>query len=314
MRETFTSLQTTTKEYASIPSDNTDFDTFLKKELNKAYHEVLAYLRNWIVQDSAHTATTVADQQFYDYPPDMYAPVDAATVTIGGVAYTLTVIHSQQQWNAINEITFSGTVIPQFLFPRRDDFGTWPIPGASGNTITLVGRFLDRDMSIADFTTGTVTVTNNDATVAHSASGFTAAMVGRWFQTTDDQFWYRIASRTDADNIELSQAFQGTTAAGAAFTIGESPEIPPELHELLPHKAAAKYLMGQRGSSAKAQQHLNYYWTGDLNNTSRSRRDKFGGLLGAYNRYSSRDISGVIDKAGVDLSIGRDERWTTTLS
>ena len=191
---------------------------------------------------------------------------------------------------------FAGTTIPQFIFPMRDHFELWPIPGASGDTITLVASMLDRDMTIEDFTTTTVTVTNNDATITHVGTSFTAAMVGRWFQTTADQTWYRIASFTSTSSMELETVFEGTTASGASYTIGESPEIPPELHELLPHGVAADFYGGPRKDFNAAQSHNNYFWTSDFLNPSRDPKNAAGGLLGAIQKYSLRGESKVINK------------------
>ena len=311
--ETFGTLLTTAKQYTGL-SNSTDFDAFLKKELNKSYREVLSVLKNWIVQDDPQTDTTVASQQFYEYPSNVQPPIESATVTLGGIAYPLQTVEAQSTWDFINQLTFSGTVFPQFIFPRRNDYGIWPIPGSSGDTITFLARLADRDMTIDDFTTGTVTVTNGDATITHSATGFTAAMVGRWFGTDDDGFWYRIASFTDTSNMELERTFTGTTAAGASFTIGESPEIPAELHELLPHKAAGKYLAGVQNELVRSQRHINYYWTGDLDENGRTLKDKRAGLLGAMNRYAGRDTSRVVENPSIIHSIGRHEAWVTTLS
>ena len=77
------------------------------------------------MQDPPQTASTVADQQFYHYPPNVYPPIVSATLTTGGVDYPLTTINSQREWDKLNEVSFSGSAIPQFIFPRRDDFGIW---------------------------------------------------------------------------------------------------------------------------------------------------------------------------------------------
>ena len=209
---------------------------------------------------------------------------------------------------------FAGTTIPQFIFPMRDHFELWPIPGASGDTITLVASMLDRDMTIEDITTTTVTVTNNDATITHVGTSFTAVMVGRWFQTTDDQHWYRIASFTDTANMELETVFEGTTASGASYTIGESPEIPPELHEILPHGAAAEFYGGPRKDFSAAQAHNNYFYTGDYVNSSRDPVNAVGGLLAAVQKYSLRGETKIINKNRKRINRFDDRRSSGSLS
>ena len=315
-RQTFTSLQNTVKDYISQASGSFASSTvanFIKEQLNKRYHLIQSKLSNWIIQDLPQTASTVASQQRYHYPPNIYPPIESATLEIGDVDYPLTIVHSQREWDKLNQIDFSGTTIPQFIFPMRDHFELWPIPTAANNTITLLSNILDRDMTIEDVTTGTVTVTANDATITHSGTSFTAAMVGRWFQTDNDGLWYRIASFTDTSNMELESVFEGSSAAAQAFTIGEIPEIPPELHEILPHGVASDFYAGPRKDFTAAQAHNNYFWTGDFNNSNRDTDKVAGGLLAAVKKYSRRGNSKVIE--GIGGGVNRfDERWSSTLS
>jgi hypothetical protein len=195
----------------------------------------------------------------------------------------------------------------------RDHFELWPTPQSAGDTITLVASLLDRDMTAEDYTTGTVTVTNNSASVVGSGTTWTAAMVGRWFQANEDQYWYRIATFTDTTHITLESVFEGSTKVGDTYIIGETPEIPPELHELLPHGVAADFYAGPRKEFASAQSHNNYFFTGDFNNPSRDSRSVAGGLLNAIRIYSKRGDSHIIHK-----NLGQfnrfDEIWSDTLS
>jgi len=315
-RQTFSQLQITSKDYISQSVGSLAVSTianFIKQHLNQRYHLIQRKLRGFIVTDLPQTTTTVEDQQRYHYPQNIYPPILSATLTVSSVAYPLDVVHSQKQWDQLNEISFSGTSIPQYIFPMRDHFELWPIPQAAGNTITLVASMLDRDMTAEDYTTGSVTVTNNSATVTGAGTTFTAAMVGRWFQTTNDQFWYRIAGFTSTTVITLESVFEGTTGAAQDYTIGEVPEIPPETHELLPYGVAADFYAGPRKDFDAAQSHNNYFWTGDFKNEFRDPRVCAGGLVNAIKTYSRRGDSRIIRK---DLGQANrwDERWSGTLT
>lgn len=214
----------------------------------------------------------------------------------------------------MNAVTFSGTAIPRFFFQRRDDFGIWPTPqGAYTITLTFIPRH--KDMSASDYTTGTVTVTNDDATVAGSGTTFTAAMVGRFFKSDDDGFWYRIKTFTSTTSIELENVFQGTTAAGESFTIGDSPEIPEEIHPHLAFRAANMYFIQLRKNPSQSAVWGNMFWTGDAQNSSRQIGDAAGGLLGAKKRYSTRSSTGVIRKISrLRRNTFNDRAWSTTIS
>ena len=315
-RQTYTQLQGVTKDYISQASGSFASSTvanFIKQHLNQRYHFIQSALSGYIVQDLPQTASTVEDQQRYHYPPNIYPPIESATLETGDVDYPLTVIHSQTEWDRLNQIDFSGTAIPQYIFPMRDHFELWPIPQADDDTITLVASMLDRDMTNEDYTTGTVTVTSNSATITGSGTTFTAEMVGRWFQANVNQYWYRIASFATATSIALESVFEGNTLAGDTYIIGETPEIPPELHELLPHGAAADFYAGPRKDFVAAQAHNNYFFTGDFNNNSRQTENAIGGLLGAIKRYSRRGGGRVIDR-GTEVVNRFDERFSSTLS
>lgn len=311
MRETFGTLTTTAQNYTSDSSSASK--TILQKELNNSYGDVLVALRLYVTQEAPAAISSEADTQFYSNPVGV-VNIQSATMTIGGVAYPLQVVNSQASWDFLNQVDFAGMTIPQFIFPRKDDFGIYPIPNSAGtDDIQLNVNAFDRAMTADDVSSGTVTVTNADATVAHSATDFTAAMVGRWFKTTVDQFWYRILTFTSTSSIELNRTFMGSTLAGAAYTIGESPEIPEELHQYLPHRAASMYYLGPRKDATHAIRHSNVFWTGDANNASRKIRNAKAGILAAVGRYGIRSNRRVIKKRK-RIRSRFQESWRTTLT
>ena len=317
MRQTFTELQNTTKDYISQTAGSVASSTiaaFIKEHLNAKYHLVQRKLDGWMVQDLPQTAVTVADQQRYHYPPSVYPPIESATLEINNVDYPLDIVASRRRWDELNQICFSGTTIPQYIFPMRDHFEVWPTPAASGDTITLVCDILGKDMIAEDYTTGTVSVTSNSTTITGSGTTFTASMVGRWFKTDNDPTFYRIASFTDTTHVELETVFEGTTASGESYTIGESPEIPPELHEILPHGAASDFFSGPRKDFKAAQAHLNYFFTGDYYNQSRRLSDAVGGLLNAIKKYASKDNSKIVKMYRNSYRNRFDERGSVILS
>ena len=294
MKETFGSLLLAAQNYISSDSTTSKtslsaFDTFLKKEINNGISLIYSKLRLHKTQ-KVGTDTTVADQQFYRLPPD-FDSVQSITHEVASVKYPLESISSQEQWDIINAKTVASSTFPQYYFTRRDDYGIWPIPTTASETITLTYNYMLKDLAATDATDGTVTVANDATTVTGSGTTFVAGMVGRWFQATDDGDWYRISAFSTTTSITLEDSFVGAAVSGSAFTIGESPEIPNELHSLLPHFAAAKFFMGPRRAPDMAQNHTNYFWTGDYKNTSRRVSNASGGLLAAIGRYASRGRS-----------------------
>jgi len=219
--------------------------TQFKRWGNQGYHLVLSELGRTHTEKT-QTANTVKDQQFYTLPSEALY-VKSVKVTVSSIEYPIEPIIDQDTWDLVNADVTGSTNIPTFYFVRPGfgvggtEVGIFPKPATANNTITLVYEAGDRDLNIDKFTTGTVTVTNGDATITHSATGFTVAMVGRYFQTSDDRTWYRIASFTDTANMELENVFEGTTASGASYTIAEAFNIPEEMQSLPEYYALGRF-------------------------------------------------------------------------
>ena len=318
-RETFGSCLQTSKDYC-VDDNTTTYtnlsatDTFLKKEINKTVRLIKGKLRNFKTTELPKTCSSAEDQQYYHYPPGL-GFIETITVTSGGIAYPMTVINSQQAWEQLNEVDFTGNIFPQFVFPRQDDFGIWPIPADDSLTITFNSINMPKDMTASDYADGTVTITSGSQTVTGSSSVWTASMVGRWFKVTGDEDWYRISAFSSTTSITLESAFEGSSVAGASYTIGESPEIPSDLHELIPYKAAAAYTATRRRDPVAAQAFLNYFWTGDFNNNTRIMKNAAGGLLAAIRDYNAlgRENSRLVNHKHFVHS-RFDERWSGAVS
>lgn len=226
--------------------------TLLKRGLNQGAKKFGAVLgREW--RTTTKTFSIVANQQFYQMPEDCLRP-RWVTVTYGGITYPLTEIADIETWQDLNMTTETSS-IPEFFYVRgSDEFGIWPIPSASissGAQLNYERRM--RDMTQADYTTGTITTVLNSAAIVGSGTTFTAQMVGRWLKVDDpygDGMWYKIAAFTDATNIVLENAYAGISASSQSYTIGEVPDIPEEFHESLIDYACYRYYKRRRDAGA----------------------------------------------------------------
>jgi len=296
-RLTYTGLWTDFRDNTGNPgSSDTTLQAFFDRHLGTRYQDLLAEFSNYKTEAPPQTAATVNNQQYYHNPPGI-VDIENVNIDIGDQNIPLIVVNSQQVWDHLNYITLAN--YPTHIFPRRDDFGLWPIPNAV-YTINFSSHYRDRNLTTADVTTGTVTVTNNDATVTHSGTSFTALMVGRWFQATQDGYWYRIASFTDTANIELESVFEGSSGSSLAYTIGQSPELPEEMGILLSYGATADYFRGPRKDPKTANEWEAMY---------------IRGLGAAKKRYASRSNSALVRRNMVKRA---DEQvswlWTKTIT
>lgn len=313
-RETYTTLLNTSKDLISAPSGSLSASTienFLILEINKAIRNIKAEMSAYVVFSSDYSFTTTADTQEYDLPVDFNRLV-SATLTVGDVAYPLQSVNSRDKWNKINEIDFSGSTIPQFIFIQPRQFQIYPTPAdAYSGVLTYIA--IEKDLDTADYTTGTITLTNDDATVTGAGGAtFTADFAGRWLKGDVDGNWYKIASFTDATHLELDTAFQGTTGAGLDYHIGESPNIPPELHEFIPHRSASAWYTVKKDFNS-AQAHLNFYKYGTFAPTGNDIRMPQSGIEGAKRRYARRSTGNLVYRNNSRVS-RFDERFSVTLS
>lgn len=189
-------------------------------------------------------ANLVEEQQYYQMPEDANR-ISGVVVLNNGQAFPLEQVQSEEMWRRLNIVPSNTVNVPSYYFIRGDDeIGIWPIPTddvEEGLQIWYEPKQVD--MTQADFTTGTVTVTNGDTTVTHSGSGFTQQMVGRYLQITNgnDGNWYQIASFISTSVVELGNVYQGIGGAAQTFLIGEVPDMPEEYQPALINYACARY-------------------------------------------------------------------------
>lgn len=313
-RESFGSLIKTTQDYISDDSTSSttnlsDTKTFAKSEVNRTIRHM--YSRLGIGQTQRQqTGATVVQQQSYHIPPDFYS-LESFTVTVGTEVYQTRIVDSQDEWDRINQVSAVYSDVPEVVFVSRDEISIWPIPASADNTITINYNYSFKDLRVDDYDAGTVTTAQNSATVTGSGTTFTAAMVGRWFRATDDGDWYRISAFTSTTVITLETVFEAASVSGSAFTIGESPELPEEAQEYIPHRAAAIWYLGPGRNLEQSKAHMNYFLNGDPVDARKTGKAE-GGFRAVLQRYASKGRgNSVIVNNYVPVSSGLDETWST---
>lgn len=320
MRDTYTGLIAKAHKATQTDPNDTNLASYLVGAINQTYRQIVSELDLYNLRLSG-SDETVADQQFY-WNPDKHVKFhDVYVISSGGIRYDLKIVEDESLWNKLNSLNSPSSGVPTHVFPRAFDFGIFPTPASAGDDIYYSFTPVYPDMSHADYTTGTITVTNGDATVTGAGVTFNSSMVGRWLQITtadnpDRNIWYKIAAYTDATHLELHKPFEGTTAAGVAYLIGETPQLPPEAHKLLYYGAAMLYYIEKRTDANKAQTWSNMFWTGEPKNDDRSVKDKRDGLLGLKNRYAARgSMTGLVERiSGTDRLTLEDHIWGVTIS
>lgn len=252
--------------YEEVQDQVEDEDTntslpLIKRAINQGMRKFESILhREWRMTEK--TFSTVASQQYYQLPEDCIRP-KTVTVTIGNIAYPLTEVPDEDSWNNLNMHSSSETSdIPEFYYVKGDDLlGIFPIPSSStadAGTLRYAPR--NRRMTATDYTTGTITVTNDSAAIVGATTTFTAQMAGRTLLVEDggdqDGIGYKIASFTDTTNITLENTYAGLSGASKSYRIGEVPDIPEEFHESLVDYAMFRYYRRRKDRGMAAESKL----------------------------------------------------------
>ena len=246
---TFNQIYSEAQEQVSDSSS--DATTLIKRAINQGMRKFKAVMnRDWNI--SYKTFSLVADQQYYQMPED--------AIRVKNLRFPSSnlnppiEIEDEDIWNELN-IRAESSSYPDAYFVRgSDEFGLYPTPSANvSNGGVLAYERRVRDMSVDDYTTGTVAVTNGSATITGSSTVFTQAMVGRTLIVEDangDGMAYKIVSRSSDTSIAVENNYGGLTGSGLSYRIGEVPDIPEEFHENLVDYAMYRYYWRRKDRSA----------------------------------------------------------------
>jgi len=219
-------------------------------------------------QSGTHTVTT----QRYVIPPYTEKP-KSVYVTVGSYRYSPKEVTTQREWDYLNEVVTNGDIATHYRV--YDGYlELYPKPSSADSVVTINARRIQRALSVADYTTGTVDiVTRGSQLVTGSGTTWTASMAGRWLKITPsntanangDGYWYEIAQRISDTTLVLRKPYGGdslTTGAAAAYTIGEVSLI-PEPHDTLPvYDALNVYFTSVKPDKDKAQLYRGLYDAG----------------------------------------------------
>ena len=285
--KTFTQLQT---DYKNQTKNTTSTNVTLGNGFINDSIRTICNLQGGKLRflETTSEMTTVADQETYQIPNkyrkliDMY--VYSGSGSTSDVIYSPEMVFDPTKWKRILQYKLGSGSVPYFTYVERTTYKIQPIPDTTGNLIVLRGRLQVRDLTIADYTTGTiVSVANGGTAIVGSGTTWTADMVGRYIQITQttaanggDGFWYEIGTFTDATHIGLTKPYEGTAiAAGSAtYTIGQVPVVPQAYQPAIVYRAVALYWQ-QQGELDRAKT----YWMMYDGGKEAGYTDEYGGLI-----------------------------------
>lgn len=217
-------------------------------------------ISKYYFNERSYTTTTTASTQFYNLPPQVKKLINV-TVTIGSVVWQCQECPTRQFWDSLNVITFTQD-FPSYFFVYNGQVGIYPTPASSSNVITLNYKTRVADLTQADYTTGTVSVTTNTPTITGSGTTWTKAMAENgWIRinhnSTDsangDSQWYQISSVNSATSITLMNNYTGATVAAGTYTLGQVSILPEDYQDLPLYRMGIIYYTTRFPDPVRAQ-------------------------------------------------------------
>lgn len=277
--DTFTDLYKRAADFCGIDPNNIPVAQLnrFKRDINRGIQKVFTTSRVGYTQVTL-TTNLVANQQYYQLPPDCIRPTTVQVVANGLFAVLpLSEVPTIAQWNKVNVWPQLSFPWPTYYFVRgHTQVGLWPAPGAAQtNGLIITYEATPPELAIDD-----IDSTNNSYTIAHPGTPVTASVTNGsnlvtfsqgiisvpnnnlYFMTTDgtDGHAYQISSITDSSHIVLAQDFQlpGATSATATFRIGQMEDLPEMVQLAGAYNAAAQYYSARK-DSATEQDYLAKY-------------------------------------------------------
>jgi hypothetical protein len=237
--QTYTDTQSITKDSSA------DALTLLKMWINECAHHILS-LSDWNFNKDSKQLTSIALQQDYD-PPYNAAKISYVRIYVGGVWYTPKEVKSGTLWSKLNYVAIYSDV-PNYwhVHNRSRKIGIYPVPSSTAQTIKIGFTKRIRDLSVADYTTGTVSTTANSTTIVGAGGAtFNPKMVGRWIKITSadtvlGDMWFEISDYTNATTIVVRESMP-VAITGASYVIAEMIPFMDGFEEIALKYALDKY-------------------------------------------------------------------------
>lgn len=220
---------------------------------------------------SATSVISVGGIQYYPAPPN-YSKLKTVTINVGSLKYTPTEILSREEWDKLNVFPYYGDIPNNyFVTPGSDGsakIAFWPIPATTGNVITFNYKYRVADLSLPDYSTGTVTASRGSTTLTFSGATLPITtnhqLESRWIQIpspTGDNLWYQISSIDTTSSCILYQPYQGSNVTGASYIIGQMPILMEDFQDMSLWKALTFYFSSKVDNPTKRQEFQDQYDT-----------------------------------------------------
>lgn len=239
-------------EYLDATSDTSiESQNRAIRRINQA-HKWICGMKDWTFLEKSFAINTVASQQAYFIPLNI-KKIRNVTVLANSVRSVPQEIIDPSEWDRINTYSSQSTSsAPQYYTVRAGQILFWPTPSANNNVITFNAlRQPQRDMTLLDYSIGTISVTNGSAVVTGALTSWTSTVVkpDAWINIIGQE--YEILNQNSATQITLAQPFQGMTASGIGYRIGDATFLPEAFDDAVWMKAASDFMRNREDGEQK---------------------------------------------------------------
>lgn len=230
--KTYTTLRNTTAKYCNVNVSDSSKMSLIDANVNDSIR-TMCNLQGGKLRflEATKSMYTIANQEAYQIPNGFRKLIDMYVYSGSGAntdtIYAPEMVFDPTAWKRIKQYRLGSQDVPYFTYVEGTRFLVQPIPQTDGQLIVLRGRLQTRDLTIADYTTGTVTsVPYTAAFTAVVASGATSATLSvAWSLATGT---YQIKfSNLEVKEVTLTNASAAvtwttglTSAATASITVG----------------------------------------------------------------------------------------------
>lgn len=217
-------------------SGNDDWESRFKTLVNET-HETVVEMQPWSFMTGETDIATTDDGASYLLPPNVSKVL---AVRMDDETFEPpTFIDDWNEWQRLQSLESGATDVPEYFTVREGSLLMHPATDTAGNTLKTTVRYRHADMSVDDYTTGTVTTLAADGTaVTGNGTAWTSAMVGRHIRIEKpdgDNRYYPITAVGSTTTLTVGSAWLGSAISGgsASYRIGEMPLIPGPYQSLL---------------------------------------------------------------------------------
>jgi len=289
-------------DFTTISRDASANNLALGKSLINTCIKKIISISDWTFIRDSKDYTSVAAQSEYD-PPYNAARIASVQVYTGGMWYVPKEIRDDEQWRVITSTTASSD-IPQFWFisTSTKKICLYPTPVLATNTIRVYFTKKIRDLSVADYTTGTITTTLGSTAITGALTVWTKRMIGEYIKITSadtivGDYWFEITEVTDATHLTVREVVP-VAVAGANYTIAEVIPFPDGYEDIPLWYALSMYhLMREQPTLSREFERM---WKEGLDEL------KLRDARSVRDILEQQDFSGVVDP--------NYNPWTITLT